>query len=256
MAGPFEISDRMVGGADLARLELFQGIALDALEALAEHTVEVRVASNQAVLEEGAPADAFFVIRDGALAVFRDAVGFPVQLLARLYPGDFFGELGLFSGGRSMASVRAAEPSRLLRIDGEAFLGFVETRPELQLQLQMAAARRHSHNMASTLELGRRREVRVRCDRPVLAELADGRRLELMLENLSLGGACFSAVPDTWLPGEVVDLALVLADGRLDLRGEISWRRGERVGLSFVDRSPRHDMVVQMMIRLIHEARL
>ena len=256
MSDVFEATDRTITGSDLGQLNLFRGVPFDALDRLAGHVTEIRVTPNQEVLAEGAPAEAFFVILDGALAVFRDAVGFPVQLLARLYPGDFFGELGLFSGGRSMASVRASEPAVLLRIEGEPFLAFVETYPELQLQLQMAAARRHSHNMASTLELGRRREVRVRCDRPVLTELDDGQRLEMQLENLSLGGACLSGVPEAWQPGATVSFALVLREGRLDLRGKVSWSRDDRVGLCFVERTPHHDMLVQMVIRLMLEARL
>ena len=255
MARPLEVIERPVTGADLGRLDLFRGVAAEALDDLARHTVEVGVAPNQPVLEEGAPAEAFFVVLDGALAVFRDAVGQPVQLLARLYPGDFFGELGLFSDRRSVASVRATETSRLLRIEGDPFLAFVDERPEIQLQLQMVAARRHSHNMASTLELGRRREVRLRCDRPVLVELADGRRLDMRLENLSLGGACLSGSPESWLPGSKVAFDLVLREGRLDLRAQISWRDKGRVGLSFVERSPRHDMLIQMILRLILEAR-
>lgn len=256
MSGPLEVSTRSPKPADLASIPLFQGVEEETLDALLEDTVELRVEPNQVLFAEGDPAEAFFVVHEGAVAVFRDAVGQPVQLLARLYRGDFFGELGLFTQGRYMASVRATEPSRILRIDREVFLPFVDAHPAIQLQLQMAAARRHSQSMASTLELGRRREVRIRCDQDVQVELDDGSRRSMGLENLSLGGACLLRVPEPWRVGETVRFALAIGEGRLELVGEVAWRRGDSVGLAFVERSPNHDMLVQMAIRLILEERV
>ena len=249
----FEAS-RRVSGEELVALELFAGIDPAALDTLAESFIEAEIPAQKIVLQEGDRADAFFIVSKGALAVYRDAPGQPVQLIARLHEGDFFGELGLVGDeGRYGSSVRASEASRVLRIGREDFLPFIERHPELQLKLQMVAARRHSQTVGSALELGRRREVRIRCSREVLVELEDGSRRSMMLENLSLGGACIGQAPQWWTEGRVVGFGLVLREGLLWLDGVVRWRRNEVVGIRFEPRAPSHDMLLQMAIRLLLE---
>ncbi len=254
MARLFEASSRRISIDDLQQIALFQGVDPESLEELAGLFLEAKVSAQQIVLEENERADAFFIVSEGALAVYRDAPGAPVQLLARLHRDDFFGELGLVGeGGRYAASVRATEPSRVLRIGREDFLPFLKTHPEIQLKLQMVAARRHSSAVGAALEMGRRREVRIRCSREVVVELDDGQRRTMVLENLSLGGVCLGGAHDGWAEGSQVRFALVLREGLLELEGIVRWRRKDVVGISFNSKSPSHDMLLQMAIRLLLE---
>ena len=251
----FEASSRKVDADDLKQVDLFHGIDPEHLAELAECFLEAKVAAQQIVLEENERADAFYIVSEGALAVYRDAPGAPVQLLARLHRDDFFGELGLVGeGGRYAASVRATEPSRVLKIRREDFLPFLKAHPEIQLKLQMVAARRHSNAVGSALEMGRRREVRIRCSREVVVELEDGLRRTMQLENLSLGGICLGGAPEGWKEGNPVRFALVLREGVLALEGTVRWRRKDEAGISFLPKSSSHDMLLQMAIRLLLES--
>jgi CRP-like cAMP-binding protein len=249
-----ELTERTLMGEDLASLPLFRSLDGDALARLAEAFVELRVDPNEMIFEEGDPAEFFFVIDQGTLAVFRDAVGEPVHLLTRLGRHDFFGELGLFGSGHYRASVRATEDVRLWRIERAPFLAFVEKHPAVQLQLQTTAALRQGHQVASTLELGRRREVRIRCKQEVTLELEDGQRLRLGLENLSLGGICLADAPEAWKEGMELSFGLQVREGLLPLHGLVRWRSGDTVGIGFEKRSPKHDPLLQMAIRLIMES--
>lgn len=253
----FQATARPVTEEDLAPLELFAGLDGETLRRLAADFVETEIPAGKAVFEEGERADSFFVVSGGALAAYRDAPGSPVQLLARLYRHDFFGELGLV-GGRGLygASVRAIENSRVLRIDRDTFMERFESYPAIQLKLQMVAARRYSHGVGSALDLGRRREVRVRCRRSVAVELDDGSRRSMPLHNLSLGGLCFDAAPAGWRAGVEVRFSLVLREGILPLVGQVRWRRGSSVGIAFEERSANQDMLLQMAIRLMLESSL
>lgn len=251
----FEASGRRVAADDLKQIDLFHGIDPQDLAELAGSFLEAKVAPQQVVLEENERADAFYIVSEGALAVYRDAPGSPVQLLAQLHRDDFFGELGLVGeGGRYAASVRATEPSRVLKIRREDFLPFLKTHPEIQLKLQMVAARRHSNAVGSALEMGRRREVRIRCSREVIVELEDGLRRAMQLENLSLGGICLGQAPDGWREGIPVRFALVLREGLLALEGTVRWRRRDTAGIAFHPKSSSHDMLLQMAIRLLLES--
>lgn len=107
----------------LERLDLFVGASRTSLEAMAGAATEEHVAAGVAVVVEGGPADAFYVVVDGTLDV--SAVGEqggeprPLRVLG---PGSYFGEIGLIARVRRTASVTTRTDTTLLRIGGEAFV--------------------------------------------------------------------------------------------------------------------------------------
>ncbi len=251
--GPFKVLKRQANLPDLKAVELFQDLDDGELQRLAEWFVELSVPAQRLILQEGRASEAFFVVAEGAVVVFRDAIGSPVHLLARLGEGDFFGELGLFVDGRHAASVRATEACRLLKITRTDLLLFLDDHAHVFHKLQLAAARRHSANLASTLELGRRREIRIRCSNEVILRREDGVQHSVLLENLSLGGVCIRQAPEVWEVGDDVVLFLSIRENEVRLGGRVAWRQGDSLGLAFIKKSPNHDMIIQMATRLLLE---
>lgn len=243
-----------VSRTELRDVALFTDLDDAELDRLAQGFVELRVPADHYIYREGELSDAFYVIREGAVAVFRDAVGEPAQLLVRLRPGDFFGEIGLLGPSTHSTSVRASEPSRLFRIPKEDFLPFLDDHPELKAELEMVATRRHGANLAAALKLGRQREVRMRVNRDVVLRLEDGTAQPARLENLSVGGFCLHGAPPSWQPERSVRFALELGMGTLRLAGRIAWRRGDAVGMAFSEMSANHDAIIQLAIRLLLES--
>lgn len=237
----------------LRPLDLFEDLDDDELRRLARRFVDLEVPTHGVIAREGEEAAGFYVIRSGAVAVFRDAISKPVQLLARLGRGQYFGELSLYGGGRHSASVRASEPSRILRISRDDFLAFLAEHPATEQKFQHAAARRHAANVAMALEHGRRREVRFRCSHPVVLEMPNGAPRRAVLENLSLGGASLRKAPPEWRVGERVSFALGLREGQIHLVGRIAWRIDDTVGIAFIKTLANHDMIIQMAIRVLLE---
>ncbi len=126
-----------VNAAELAemapRVDLLQRAAILvessrwAVENLARQSTVVDVAPGEAVVRQGAPADALFLIESGTLNVkSHDEANHEVEL-ASLGPGDFFGEIGLLQSIPRTATVTATTPGRLLRIAGPAFLEVVSS---------------------------------------------------------------------------------------------------------------------------------
>lgn len=251
--GPFKVLKRQADPLDLKLVELFRDMEDGELARLADWFVELSVPSQRLILQEGKTSEAFFVIAEGAVAVFRDAIGSPVHLLARLARGDFFGELGLFVDGRHAASVRATDACRLLKITKNDLLRFLDDHPNVFHKLQLAAARRHSANLASTLELGRRRELRIRCSNEIGMTLEDGSVYSVLLENLSLGGVCIRQGPEIWSVGDDVVFFLGIRENEVRLSGRVAWRQGDSLGLAFIKKSKNHDMIIQMATRLLLE---
>jgi ABC-type lipoprotein export system ATPase subunit len=82
----------------------------------------------QVILQCGQGVKELYLIARGSVDVMDMEGG---RLLARLQPGDFFGEIELLRGGHSIACVRASDDSavELLAVDGEDFLRIVKESP-------------------------------------------------------------------------------------------------------------------------------
>lgn len=255
MAELFAVGRRRLEAADLRELELLEELDAEDLELLAKEAVPLKVAPGQVIFHEGEPAEAFYLILAGSFVAFRDAVGQPVHLIARLYAGDFFGELGLLTGGRYVASVRAAEPGELLRIAAEPLFAILHRHPNLYERLQATSSARYSHLVATALELGRRREVRIKCSEPIGLRLEDGKIVPALLENLSLGGACLDGVPSGWHHDTDVRFGVLLRGQELELAGRVTWHMGNKAGVAFTPLDEQHDSRIQMVIRILLHSR-
>lgn len=77
----------------------------------------VDVDAGAAVVRQGAPADAFYVLVAGTATVVQN--GAPVQ---RIGPGGFFGEDGLILGGARNADVVMRESGTVMRMPGAQFM--------------------------------------------------------------------------------------------------------------------------------------
>ena len=99
------------------------GVSADAIERLfPEFSIE-RLEAGATVIREGDPADRFYVIAEGCAVVTRGAMGCSKEL-ARLGPGEYFGEMGMITGQPRNATVRISDegPAVLLSTDRKGFL--------------------------------------------------------------------------------------------------------------------------------------
>lgn len=236
----------------LREVDLFRELSADELATLASRFVELFVPEDEYLFEEGYVSDAFFVVRQGAVLLVRDTVGRPLQLIARLETGAFFGEHGLFAEVEHSMSAKAAAVCRILQISKTDFLAFLDAHPAVALKLQVAAARRHRAISAASLQLGRRSEVRIRVSRKARLELADGRSTEVRLDNLSPGGICLENIPESWGVDDMVTFRLVVEGaGPIHCSGRVAWMRHGKVGVAFDPSLSRGLEIEQMLQNLL-----
>ncbi len=116
---------------------------------LAEATARLQVARfprGATIIREGGPAEHFYVIARGEVTVTRDGpAGKPVEV-ARLRPGDYFGEIGLLREMQRTATVTAVTPVELLILDRKGFARLVADSKEAYGDLDAAARGRLSAN--------------------------------------------------------------------------------------------------------------
>jgi CRP-like cAMP-binding protein len=94
--------------------------------------------TGETVVEQGSPGDGFYVILAGEAEVWRD--GSRRAHLARLGPGDFFGEISLIDDVPTTATVRASAGLTCFHLERAAFHRSMRDLPE-QLQRVRGVAR-------------------------------------------------------------------------------------------------------------------
>jgi cAMP-dependent protein kinase regulator len=102
--------------ADLAALPPFAHLDPDQLAELAQHGNWMSAAPGDAVVTEGEPGHAFYVVESGQLDVEESG-----RWVRTLRPGDHFGEVALLLDTPRTATVRASTPIRAFRLDRAGF---------------------------------------------------------------------------------------------------------------------------------------
>jgi small-conductance mechanosensitive channel/CRP-like cAMP-binding protein len=128
--------------------------AVDFLRALPEEQEELLAARSarrmyavgEVVVRQGDASTEMFVIQSGEVAVRleRGASGTGEVELARLGPGEFFGEMSLMTGESRNATVRARTACELLVIDHGAFRAVLQSAPEIAGRVSRVIAERQA----------------------------------------------------------------------------------------------------------------
>jgi uncharacterized membrane protein YdbT with pleckstrin-like domain len=124
----------------LRKSHLFMGLEDAHLVRIAGMFEVVYVKPGTKIIAQGQPADAFYLIYRGSVKVLRRRRGEDRQL-ARLVPGDYFGERGLIFGLARNASVIAngAPPIVLFKMDREKFMRLLREFPDVGRNLRLIA---------------------------------------------------------------------------------------------------------------------
>ena len=107
----------------LSRISLFAPLPESERASLAARAADVRVETDEYLLIEG-QTPAFFGLLEGRIDVFK-VMGGRDQRITSFGPGEYFGEVPLLLNSPALASLRATEPARLMRLDGPDFLEMV-----------------------------------------------------------------------------------------------------------------------------------
>lgn len=110
-----------------------------ALHTLAESAETRLFAPGERIVREGDAGEELFVIRRGGV---RIEIGAQHREVARIGPGQFFGEMSLMTGEERRATVRALEETELLALDRACLQPVLESQPELAQKISEVLAER------------------------------------------------------------------------------------------------------------------
>ena len=100
----------------LAALAIFVWVLASDIRARLRSVVERRFKQGETVFRQGDPPDCLYAIGRGEAEVVREDPVRGETILARLGPGEFFGEMGIIGNAPRMATVRAATDLEVLSI--------------------------------------------------------------------------------------------------------------------------------------------
>ncbi len=124
MATNKEIVRRLEG------IELFQRCTPSDLKIIARHAETIHVEAGRMIVRQGDDGDALFVVLSGSATVEHS--GTPV---ARLDPGDYFGELALLDPAPRAATVTATSDTELAVLGVRMFRVLLRDLPPLGAKL-------------------------------------------------------------------------------------------------------------------------
>jgi CRP-like cAMP-binding protein len=112
----------------------------------------VRVYEKGAMLfQQGEPADAFFLILDGWVKIFRLTPDGNEAVVGVFRRGETFAEAAIFLAGRYPVNAEVVVTARLLKIDGETMRRRIREQPDLALSM-LASCSHHLKFLVEQIE--------------------------------------------------------------------------------------------------------
>ena len=128
----------------LKGINIFEGLSVSELAAIASVTEEVDYPVGEIVIREGESGETMFLIIKGEVSVIKGAgeEGKREIELARIGTGDYFGEMALFEDAPRSATIRTVEEARFLILHKQEFTEIVREYPQIALHICRALSER------------------------------------------------------------------------------------------------------------------
>ena len=199
----------------LRTLDWFAPLTADKLNALAANAETVRWEEGETVFEEGDLGSCCYVIHSGAVKVLRRLPDGRRITLARLGPGDVFGELALFNGERRSASVLTLDPTTAVVLAADDVMALLRTDPEATLRVAVGLA-------------DRLRETNERLLENALSSIS-GRVVATLLAQVEARQAQGAGDRDVEVVGTATDIARLAGSPRENVVRVMHWLENEGI---------------------------
>lgn len=114
---------------DLREHPFFSTVDGEQIAALEQSTHVQDFASDSVIFEEGSPSDALFLLLEGEVAFCKQVPGGQFRAISYARPGEYFGEIGLFTGQPRALRAEARGAVKLAVVPRDALLTFIKGTP-------------------------------------------------------------------------------------------------------------------------------
>ena len=112
----------------------------DVARAISAISRVIRQPRGTTVFNDGDACRGMFLVRTGAVKIFKTGADGREHVLHVVMPGDCFGEAAMFLGTGYPADAQAVKDSTLILVRKEQFLGLLSREPDLSLRMMAAMA--------------------------------------------------------------------------------------------------------------------
>jgi len=119
----------------LKPIEIFEGLNVNELAAVASVTEEVSFDASETVIKEGDAGNTLYLILEGEVAVIKSEENGSEMTLDHIGDGDHFGEMALFEEIPRTATIRTTKPCRMLILHRQEFDEMVREYPRIALKI-------------------------------------------------------------------------------------------------------------------------
>jgi CRP/FNR family transcriptional regulator, cyclic AMP receptor protein len=126
----------------LGQVPVFETLAPEDLQHVAEVAVPRRFAPHQVIFREGDNSDTCYVVRSGHARAMREHVDGRTLALAHFGPGDIFGELAMFDDESRSATVETLDAVDAIALAGSDMRRLLRQHPEIAVKLVISLGRR------------------------------------------------------------------------------------------------------------------
>ncbi|MFO7556137.1 MAG: cyclic nucleotide-binding domain-containing protein [Desulfobacterales bacterium] len=119
----------------LKGIEIFQGLSVSELAAIASVVEEVDYPVGEIIIKEGTSGENLYLMINGEVSVIKDLGDINEVEMDRMTAGDYFGEMALFEDSVRSASIRTEKSSAFMVLHKQEFKEIVREYPQIALEI-------------------------------------------------------------------------------------------------------------------------
>jgi signal transduction histidine kinase len=109
---------------------LFEELAQEHIKELADQSEIRRFRGGDLIFDERTPSESLYLVLDGTVVFKKKVAAKDFRTVSHCHQGEFFGEIGLFTGDPRSTRAEASDSCELAKIPRESFLQFIKKHPE------------------------------------------------------------------------------------------------------------------------------
>jgi signal transduction histidine kinase len=126
----------------LESCKLFQGLPLAEMDSLRQVTHERRFGMGETIFKQGEPGDGIYLVKDGEVHICVAPSSGEPRVVAKLGPGELFGEMAVLDSDPRSATARAGDTTTLYFISRQELLDTMQRAPQMTMGLVREISRR------------------------------------------------------------------------------------------------------------------
>ena len=126
----------------LSQVDLFKGLTVEQLEAIAQIISDKKFKKGQLIFSEGDEGVGFYLVISGRVKVYKLSPEGKEQIMHIFGPGQPFAEVPVFEGSRYPANAEAMERCKLFFFPKKAFISLIQENPSLSINMLASLSQR------------------------------------------------------------------------------------------------------------------